>query len=669
MTCANLYANVILPLKLQRLMTYSIPEGMEDVACGVWVEVKLAGRNYYGVVRSVTDVKPDIELSKIRSLESIPDLPRIAEGDLKFWETIADYYMCSVGEVFKAAYPQAVRKQAEVKSRRKAAAPQPADFALLPALSPAQKAACDGIEAAFAGRKAALLHGVTGSGKTEIYMTLAASRLQKGRSVLMMVPEIAMSRQLQDRLAKVFGDMLIVFHSKLTAPQKKAALQKLAAGGPHIILGTRSSIFLPLGNVSLVIVDEEHDSSYKQDDPSPRYNGRDAAILLASQRHADVLLGSATPSFEAMYNVASGKYVQVDLLEKYHHALEPRIKVIDTCKARRLKDMKGTLSRELIQEIRRTLAAGDQVMVFRSRRAYATMAQCDACGDVPKCPHCNVSLSYHKYNNTLNCHYCGYSRPFDSACKACGSGTLVLRGSGTEKVEEELQACFPDAVVERFDAQTTESRTAEREILERFASGKTDILVGTQMITKGFDFEKLSTVAVVNADSLFSVQDFRADERALQLLQQLRGRAGRRDKPGRMFIQTDQPDHPVVRRLLGQMDEAGASSGSLAERRTFNYPPFVRLIVITVKDRSEGRLWHLERDLGAILRECGIADFNGPVKPAVDRVGDELISQFWVKLPRNRSLASTKCLLYEKITLLSLKYKSAPNIIVDVDPM
>ena len=668
MANAKIYANVILPLKLRGLMTYSVPDGMEGAECGVWVEVILAGRRYSGVIRSLSDKAPDLDPAKIRDIQALADLPRIPERDLDFWDALADYYMCSVGEVLKAAYPQAVRKQAEVRSRKRIPEPHPADFSLLPGLSKAQTAAFGQIDAGLRRHKTVLLHGVTGSGKTEIYMHLATPRLSSGSNVLMLVPEIAMSRQLQDRLECVFGDSLIVFHSKLTAPQKKAALLKLSSGGPHFILGTRSAVFLPVGDISLVIVDEEHDQSYKQEDPAPRYNGRDAALLLASMRGADVLLGSATPSFESIYNVSSGKYVEVDLLEKFHGSLEPEIRIIDTCKARRFKEMNGSFSRELIWEMEKTLGAGEQIMVFRSRRAYSTMVQCDACGDVPRCPHCNVSLSYHKYNNTLSCHYCGYSKPFEPACKACGKGSMALKGSGTEKIEEEVQALFPEAVVERFDAQTTENRAAERDMLSRFASGSTDILVGTQMITKGFDFEKLSLVVVISADSLFAVQDFRADERALQLLRQLRGRAGRRGTPGRMLIQTDQPDHPVLRRLAGGTDEASAVAGSLAERRMFSYPPFVRLVVISVKDRSEGRLWHICRDLETAIRECGIKDFTGPVKPSVDRIGDELISQFWLKIPRNRALAATKRMLYEKIGLISLKYRSAPDIVIDVDP-
>lgn len=668
MTTAKKYANVILPLKIKDRMTYRIPEEMPEVERGTWVEVILAGRHYFGVTAATTDKAPDIEPSKIRSLESLPDLPAISDGDLKYWKILADYYMCCEGEILKAAYPLAVRNQAEVKSRKCKAEPSPADFSLLPKLSSAQQTAFEAIRKALEAHKTALLYGVTGSGKTEIYMNLAAPQIEAGRNVLMLVPEIAMSRQLQERLAKVFGDNLLVFHSRLTAPQKKAALLKLASGKPLLVLGTRSAIFLPLERLGMVIVDEEHDSSYKQDDPAPRYNGRDAAILLAAQRKADIVLGSATPSFEAMYNVASGKYIQVELTEKYHKSVEPAIKLIDMRKARRLRDVKGSFSREVLNEIGKTLGRGEQVMVFRSRRAYAPMVQCPECGDIPKCPHCNVSLSYHKFNNTLECHYCGYRKPFSGVCGACGKGVPALKGSGTEKIEEELQQCFPETEVARFDAQTTESKAKEKRMLEDFAAGKTGILVGTQMITKGFDFDKLSLVVVVSADSLFALQDFRADERALQLLQQLRGRAGRREKPGRMLIQTDQPEHPVLQRLTGNSDEEAMRLGSLSERRMFGYPPYVRLIVITIKDRSEGRLWHLERDMQALLAECGVTGVMGPVKPAIDKVAGELISQFWLKLPRTGALASTKALLYEKIGLLCLKYKSAPNIVIDVDP-
>lgn len=664
---AKKYADVILPLKLGDRMTYSIPEGMEGIVRGTWVEVVLAGRHYFGVVDTLKDEAPGLDPLKIRPIISLPNLPRISKDDLRFWKSLADYYMCCEGEVLKAAYPQAVRKQAEVKSKpskKSLPQPQPDTF---PKLSKAQSAALEEAEEAISANKTVLLHGITGSGKTELYMHLAGRRIDGGGQVLFLVPEIAMSRQLQDRLEAVFGEKLVVFHSKLTAPQKKKVLEKLASGQPCLVLGTRSAIFLPLCRLAMVIVDEEHDSSYKQDDPAPRYNGRDAAILLASQRGAPVVLGSATPSYEALYNVAAGKYAQVDLLERYHRGAEARVKVIDMRKARRLKDVKGSFSRELLADIRKTLEKGEQVMVFRSRRAYAPVVQCQQCGDIPKCPKCNVPLSYHKYNNTLECHYCGWHTPFQSHCKACGQETLIPRGAGTEKLEEELREYFPEARVERFDAQTTASKSAEKEMLTAFAEGSIDILVGTQMITKGFDFAKLSLVAVVQADSLFSVQDFRADERALQLLVQLRGRTGRRETAGRMVIQTDQPEHPVLMRLTGKADEE-MRLGSLAERKMFSYPPFVRLVVITVRERSEGRLWHLERDISAILKECAVQSVLGPVRPPVEKIDNHLISQFWLKLPRNSSLALTKNILKAKLDSLRLRYGSV-DVTADVDPL
>ena len=661
-----LYADVILPLKLGGRMTYAVPEGLEGITRGTWVEVNLAGRIYYGVVDSLKEQAPGLDPLKIRPVISLPPLPPVSEKDLHFWRSIADYYMCSEGEVLKAAYPQNVRRQAEVKSRKTAVRKGAEPVSPLPQLSAAQAKALAATEEALASKKSVLLNGVTGSGKTEIYMHLAMPRVEAGGQVLYLVPEIAMSRQLQERLESVFGDRLLVFHSKLTAPQKKKVLERLAEGGPCIVLGTRSAIFLPLSNLRMVIVDEEHDSSYKQDDPAPRYNGRDAALLLASQRGASVVLGSATPSYEALYNVAAGKYVQVDLLQRYHRSPEAKVKIIDTRKAMRLKDMKGSFSRELLADIRKTLEKGEQVLVFRSRRAYSPVVQCLQCGDIPKCPKCNVPLSYHKYNNTLECHYCGWHTPFDGTCKACGSAEMAPRGAGTEKLEEELKEYFPEARVERFDAQTTESKTAEREMLTDFAEGRIDILVGTQMITKGFDFANLSLVAVVQADSLFSLQDFRADERALQLLSQLRGRAGRREAPGRMAIQTCQPDHPVLKRLTGKADEE-LRSGSLAERKMFGYPPFVRLVVITVKERSEGRLWHMERDIRTILGECGVNSALGPVRPPVEKIDNRLISQFWVKLPRNNRLAPTKNMIKTKLDSLRLRYGQS-DITVDVDP-
>ena len=670
------YADVLLPLHLVRELTYRLPAGGDALAVGEWVQVKVGAHAYQGVIAALKETC-EIDPLRVKEIENRVELPPVSPLDLAFWRDLAEYYMCTPGDVFKAAFPQYLRKQAEVKSRKKAKTPQPADFTQLPDLSPAQQKAFEEIEPHFAGRKPVLLHGVTGSGKTEIYMHLARRRMEAGRSVLYLVPEIAMSRQLKERLQRVFGDTLLVFHSRQTAAQRKAVVDKLLTDeGPFLVLGTRSAVLLPARNLGLVVIDEEHDASYKQDDPAPRYNGRDAAILLAARLGAKVLLGTATPSYESDYNVETGKYAMVSLTEKYHKLAEPKILIADTSKARRLRNMKGPFTQQLLNEIERTIARGEQVLVFRSRRAYATQVQCDACGKIPLCPNCHTPLTYHKFSHTLECHYCGAHQPLPEVCPECGKGALVPIGTGTEKIEELLQEQFPDLRIARFDADTAERRKDEERILSDFAAGKIDILVGTQMITKGFDFDRLSLVAVLSADSLLAVQDFRADERALQLLRQFRGRAGRRSRPGKMLIQTEQPDHPVFQRLKAEETsgrDAAADQASLAaaleERRTFGFPPFVRLITLTVRDASEGRLWHLCRDIETALKNAGINNPCPPVTPLNEMIGKQHIRQFWVRLPRNARLARTKRALAAELDALTLRYHGHVDLSIDVDPL
>lgn len=657
------FAKVLTPVRFREELTYLIPEGM-DLAFGQWVRVPLGRQNCVGVVTEMTDESPQIESVKMKEIAEIIALAPVTKEQLDFWRILAEYYMCPVADVIKAACPASLQKQAEVRTRRKSKE-SGSTCEPLPELSEAQRVAYEGITSAFAEGKSALLHGVTGSGKTEIYMHAARETLHEGRSVLFMVPEIAMSAQLQNRLSKVFGEQLLVFHSKQTAARRKLIYDRLSdAKQPFVVLGTRSSIFLPLNNLGLVIVDEEHDTSYKQDEPSPRYNGRDAAMLLASMQRAKVLLGSATPSLESLFNVSSGKLRRIPLTEKYFEgAGEPDVVILDTIRAKRNKDMEGAFSKHLLGEIAKAVDAGGQVLVFRSRRAYSTMVQCSACGNVPSCPKCGVPLTYHKFSERLECHYCGYHRKFDSACGQCGTAEALLPlGAGTERIEEELEKHFPSYRIERFDSDTTQSKVEAERILKEFAEGKIDILVGTQMITKGFDFDKLSLVAVIAADSLLALQDFRADERALQMLRQFRGRAGRRDRKGIMFIQTSQPKHPVFQRLVGDVpNEDVAVQEALAERKNFRFPPFIRLVLITVRDRSEGELWHVCREIVEIFGKCGVKEF--------DKVDGEKETQFWVKLPRTANSARIKLELSLRLDALELRFKRKPQIIVDVDPL
>lgn len=666
------FLEVILPFRLHTELTYRT-EGCGRVAVGSWVRVPLRGHLVLGVVSKVSGKAPD-DIPQEKILRAVPaeDIPAVEPWELEYWRTLAEYYMCTTGEVFKCACGASIHNSGPGKQparRKKKQTPPEISERKLCVLSEAQEAAAAEVRNALAKKKNALLCGVTGSGKTEIYIHLADEQLKAGRDVLYLVPEIAVSRQLEERLESVFGSSLVVFHSQRTAAQRRNAAELIRSKerGPVILLGTRSAIFLPLRNPGLFIVDEEHDRSYKQDDPAPRYNGRDAAIMLGAQRKVPVLLGSATPSFESLYNVSLGKYIRVDLPVRYHEAPDPEVEIIDTVRERRLRNMQGSFSRKLLKEMAAVARKGGQTLVFRSRRAYAPMVQCAECGAPALCPNCSVSLTYHKFNSTLACHYCGYIETFTTRCRACGEPALEERGAGTEKLEEELREAFPDLRVERFDADTAQTRAQQEKLISEFASGEINIMVGTQMITKGFDFARLSLVAVVSADGIFSVQDFRSDERALQLITQLTGRSGRRDSRGKIVIQTSQPDHPVLKGFVAG-DSAGASK-LLDERRDFGFPPFVRMISITVRDKREGRLWNVCRRISELAKECGIDNMAGPMPAAVELVGGFHISEFSIRLARDSRLRGKKRALSEGIELIERDFNGLTDIKIDVDPL
>ncbi len=695
------FISVILPLRLEWDPCYSLPEGM-DVKVGSRVRVPFAGKDYVGVVAAL-DVVPETDESRIKPVLAAEDgLPPVFPEEIRLWQAVAGYYLCSTGEVYKAAYPalKLDREEAEARERERlesrlealrdklerarrddtrdryraaiavlearlrgeetSAAPSSG----FPGLTPAQETAAAKIRSAFSAGKTVLLNGVTGSGKTEIYLTLARETLREGRSVLYLVPEIALSRQLEDRIASLFPDVQ-VFHSGETAARRAHTAARVREESACLVLGTRSALFLPHHNLGLVIVDEEHDLSYKQDAPAPRYNGRETAIMLGVIQGAHVLLGSATPSLESLYNTSTGRFVKVDLLERYHSGGDAAIRMIDTVAERRKRGMTGSFSRKLIAEITETLGRGEQVLVLRARRSYAPAVQCTECGAIPRCRHCHVPLSLHRQPDRLVCHYCGHSEPFTGTCPTCG-GALQPLGAGTQRVEEELRALFPGHCIERLDGDTPESVQAS--IIRRFARGEVDILVGTQIITKGFDFDRLSLVAVLQADSLMGQQDFRADERAFQLLEQFRGRSGRRGGNGRLVIQTREPQHPVYARLLG-----GQDGDLLEERRLFGYPPFTRLVHLILRDGNPKRLDYLSKELrNALLAAFSEADTPpavvGPYAPAMDRIGDETVRQIRVSFPRNKALTALKRILSDTVLRFGKERKYAAHIAIDVDP-
>ena len=591
-------------------------------------------------------------------------------------------------------------------------------------LSAAQEVAYSKIKEIFVKRKPALLHGVTGSGKTEIYLKLAQETLARGKSVLYLVPEIALSRQLEDRISETFPELL-VFHSGETMVRKRdvaavlrhcasakdineyvdvsqntnakkdsasedtltikssscEAIEKTNHHG-YVVLGTRSAIFLPHRDLGLVIVDEEHDTSYKQDSPAPRYNGRETAIMMAKIFGANVILGSATPSLESLYNCSVGRYGLVTLNKRFYDAADSDIEIIDTIAERRKNGMIGSFSRKLIGHMGKCLGEHRQVLILRERRAYSPIVQCQECGEIPKCRCCNVSLSLHRRadgSERLVCHYCGRVYEYTGKCPKCG-GNLKPLGSGTQKIEEETANIFPNARIARLDSDTAQSRKYETDTIRKFSNGEIDILIGTRMVAKGFDFSGLSLVAVLQADSILGQEDYRADERGLQLLEQFRGRCGRRGEKGLFVIQTSQPDHPVYQNIDGKIDDSGMMARFLGERKMFGYPPYSRVIGVIVKDYNQARVDLLSRELAEAIRGAlgarlsfapGVQnspDVIGPYSPAIDKISNQNIRQIRVLLPKDRSLVRNKETLAAAVERFEKEKKYSGHIALDVDP-
>lgn len=751
------------------------------------VRVDFAGKEYVGVVSAVGVGRQAEALGIVDRIKPIAGkaegLAPVSLQEIALWRQISEYYLCTVGEVYKAAYPaqkvaeeavqsrlEAMRAEREEKARAriedkvrrlreriekkaelagkarkeetrerylkekeelekevaavlglggaaavsangngvengngvaddKCSADEDAaakDAAAKDAaakingkgivLSAAQEEAYSEIKEIFGKGKPALLHGVTGSGKTEIYLKLARETLARGKNVLYLVPEIALSRQLEDRISELFPEELLVFHSGETMARKRETASVLRscgeAGRRCLVLGTRSAIFLPHKDLGLVIIDEEHDTSYKQDSPAPRYNGRETAIMMARIFAADVILGSATPSLESLYNCSVGRYGLVTLSKRYYDAADSDIEIIDTIAERRKNGMVGSFSRKLIDRVNHCLSLRRQVLILRERRAYSPVTQCQECGVIPKCRSCNVSLSLHRRadgTERLVCHYCGRVYEYTGKCPECG-GALKPLGAGTQKVEEEAARLFPGARIARLDSDTAQSRKYETEVIRQFSKGEIDILIGTRMVAKGFDFSGLTLVAVLQADSILGQEDYRADERGLQLLEQFRGRCGRRGEKGLFVIQTSQPDHPVYQNIDGKIDDSGMMARFLGERKMFGYPPYSRVIGVIIKDYNQARADLLSRELaeaihGALGAEAGFAaggktgpDVIGPYAPAVDKVSGQNIRQIRVLLPKDRSLARNKGILAATVERFEKERKYSGHIALDVDP-
>ena len=818
------FVDVILPLPLQAYFTYALPPEMDgQVQIGCRVVVSFGRKKFYtGIVRNVHYLKPqEYEVKEVSAV--LDEHPILVPLQFRFWEWLADYYLCTQGDVYKAALPSGLKLESEtvveynpdfeateplsereqkvldllavepeqtvtrlekesglknilavvksllekdalfVKEELKRTykpktetrvrlteaarnerrlhfffdelqrrAPKQLDLLMkyielsgclggrevkevskaellkrsgatpavfsglvdkgvfevyqqevgrletvsqavmsLNELNVHQQRAFDEIRASFREKNVCLLHGVTSSGKTEIYIHLIDEAVRQGKQVLYLLPEIALTTQITERLKRVFGCRLGIYHSKFPDAERVEVWQKQLSQDPYdIILGVRSSLFLPFQRLGLVIVDEEHENTYKQQDPAPRYHARNAAIVLASMCGAKTLLGTATPSVESWYNATEGgKYALVELKERYKEIQLPEIIPVDIKELQRKKRMNGPFSPLLLQYVREALEQKEQVILFQNRRGFAPMIECHTCGWVPKCKNCDVSLTYHKGLNQLTCHYCGYTQPVPRQCPACEGVDLRNRGFGTEKIEDDVKAIFPEARVARMDLDTTRTRTAYERIIHDFQQGRTDILIGTQMVSKGLDFDHVSVVGILNADTMMNYPDFRAYERAFQLMAQVAGRAGRKNKRGRVVLQTKSIDHPIIPQVMHN-DFEGMVVGQLAERQLFRYPPYYRLVYVYLKHRNEQLLDVMAQTMAAKLRAVFGARVLGPDKPPVARIQTLFIRKIVLKIETNAPMARARQLLVQvqQEMVAEDRFKSL-IVYYDVDPM
>ena len=815
------YVDVILPLPLPKSFTYSLPdECAEDVKIGCRVVVPFGRKKFYtAIVLNVHYCVPtEYEVKDISAL--LDASPILLPAQFKFWEWIADYYLCTQGDVYKAALPSGLKLESEtiveynpdfeadaplpereqrildllavdsqqcvtklekdsgikniltvIKSlldkeaifvkeelrrtykpktearvrlagtadekrlhilfdilsrapkqlallmkyvecsgvlgagtpkevskkellRRANVAPsvlnglvdkkifeiyyheigrldkREKEIVELNPLNEFQQCAFDEIVQSFQEKNVCLLHGVTSSGKTEIYIHLIEKAIRQGKQVLYLLPEIALTTQITERLQRVFGARLGIYHSKFPDAERVEIWRKqLGENGYDIILGVRSSVFLPFKNLGLVIVDEEHENTYKQQDPAPRYHARSAAIVLAAMYGAKTLLGTATPSIESWQNAREGKYGFVQLKERYKEIQLPEIIPVDIKELHRKKRMVGQFSPLLIQYMKEALEQKEQVILFQNRRGFAPMVECRTCGWVPKCKNCDVSLTYHKGINQLTCHYCGYTYQLPRSCPACEGTELVNRGFGTEKIEDDIKILFPEAAVARMDLDTTRTRSAYEKIIADFEQGKTDILIGTQMVSKGLDFDHVSIVGILNADTMLNYPDFRSYERAFQLMAQVAGRAGRKNKRGRVVLQTKSIDHPIIHQVIAN-DYEDMVGGQLVERQMFHYPPYYRLVYVYLKNHNEALLDQMAAVMADKLRAVFGNRVLGPDKPPVARIQTLFIKKIVVKIEQNAPMGRARELLLriQREMLADERYKSL-IVYYDVDPM
>ena len=823
-----MFAEVLLPVPIYGTFTYEIPEPMTDhIRVGHRVIVPFGRRkSYTGIVCNLTPVAPQgYEVKRIAML--IDEGPVVRHPQLKFWNWIADYYLCTPGEVYRAAVPSglkiesetfispvkgfeespddrlsdkelavlngllesgekritleklgkitqintvgptvnsllergavmisenlveryharketyvrltaernnseslhesfdAVRKGSrqetalltliELSGFLKKSMPEPREVTrtelmersgvtttviaamtkkgivetytrevgrfsfngfgsgILPTLSAAQEKALGEIHNSWREKSVTLLHGVTSSGKTELYIHLIDSVLKLGRQALYLVPEIALTTQLTGRLQKVFGDKVVIYHSKFSDNERVDIWKKLLSSQePCVVIGARSAVFLPFASLGLVIVDEEHESSFKQQDPAPRYNGRDAAIVLASMHGAKTLLGSATPTIETYRKAQTGRFGLVELTERFAGASLPRMELVDMTEARKKGQVNGIFSLATRRLVNTALEQGHQAILFLNRRGYAPVARCKQCGYVPKCDHCDVALKYHRRFDRLVCHYCGSVYGVPEICPACKEPGIEVLGYGTERIEEEVEQAFPGVSIARMDLDTTRNKDGYENIINDFSEGKSKILVGTQMVSKGLDFGNVSVVSVVNADTIINFPDFRSAERAFNMIEQVSGRAGRKTGDGVVSIQTYSPSHPLFPFLLNH-DYAGFYEYELAQREKFGYPPFVRVIYVYVKHKDPAAVEAASHAMARRLRELIGNRVSGPEEPTVSRVQNYYIRRIMLKIETNASISKVKSLLRDvKIELTAKGILAGTVIYQDVDPV
>lgn len=754
------YADIILPLPLDSLFTYSVPDSLAGrVGQGIRVLVPFGkSKTYVGLVVRTHNNKPDFNVKDISTV--MDDAPVVNAVQLELWRWMADYYLSSVGDVMNAALPsglksedgytaktetyvslapeyhseRAIRVALDVLKRataqlkvfetfltlshwdtisgdtcaepvaevsrdelmnethctstvfrnlvvrkflntyereigrlNNAGEPHPE---LIKPVNEAQQTAYNNIVFSFLKKNVVLLHGVTSSGKTEIYIHLIRQAIERRQQVLYLLPEIALTVQIRQRLQRVFGNRLGIYHSKYSDAERVEIWKKQLSAAPYdVILGARSAVLLPFTNLGLVIIDEEHETSFKQQDPAPRYHARSVAIMLARKFGAKVLLGSATPSLESWNNAHTGKFGLVSLMQRYNDIRLPEIEVVDIKDLQRRKMMSGPFSPRLMAAVRKALDNGEQAILFQNRRGFAPMIECRECGWVPHCDKCDVSLTYHKSLGQLTCHYCGTTYTVPEVCPCCGSRNLRGRGYGTEKVEDYVMELFPDARVARMDLDTTRTRNAYERLISDFSAHKTDILIGTQMVSKGLDFDKVSVVGILNADSMLNYPDFRAYEHAFMMMAQVAGRAGRKGKQGLVILQTKSPQLPVITQVV-RNDCEGLFADQLEERQAFCYPPFCHLIYVFLKHRDDAVVASASMRLGDILRGWFGSRVLGPDKPSVSKVKTLNIRKIMLKLENGIDLAKVRLYLRKAQAMMGqdAKYRSV-QIYFDVDPL